>query len=46
MVSFICKIYFVKSFGDVGVIWSGGIAYGILFAIPITLYSFRVLKVD
>ena len=42
--SFFCKLFFVKSFGDLGVIWAGGISYGFLFAIPVTIYSFRVLK--
>ena len=42
--SFFCKLFFVRSFGDLGVIWAGGISYGFLFAIPVTIYSFHVLK--
>jgi O-antigen/teichoic acid export membrane protein len=44
IVSFSCKILFVKSFGDTGVIWAGALSYGLLFALPITLYSFRTLR--
>lgn len=44
IISIILKIVFIQIWGLPGIIWAGGISYGLLFTIPITLFVNRELK--